>query len=202
MCVMPGDVKRTLLTAIVLLVAVVALLVWLRDQSSPRKTTRLPASSASVSRAAEGEGGPPLKAETRRAVGAFDLAGGRRIHLSTADTSDGTVCLIEEEDGAESSTCLEGGLFAMRRAELLVGSQGGPERFSELHVTGIAAPGVRGVALVKTDGGVVRLDLSANRAFVFESPDADLTARIYPTALRLYGPNGRLVETVSFPPGG
>ena len=143
-----------------------------------------------------------LKEDTRRHVGVFDLAQGRKVRLSTADTVDGMACLIEQDEGAVGSSCLENGFFAQRKVELLVGSQGGPDRVPELHVVGIVAPGIRSAVLVKTDGSVVELRLNRDGAFLFESPDADLEARIYPTKLRLYGPSGKLAGTVTFPPAG
>lgn len=185
--------------AISSLVAGVAVLVWSLDEN--RRTTTL-LSPASVSEIRRLEGGPMLKKESRRHIGAFDLAKSRTVRLSTAETVDGMACLIEQDEGAESSSCLENGLFALRKAELLVSSQGGPERFSELHVVGIVAPGIRSAVLVKTDGNAVELRLNRDGAFLFESPEADLEGRIYPTKLSLYGPSGKLAETVTFPPAG
>jgi hypothetical protein len=144
-----------------------------------------------------------LDTGTKRTLGEFELGGGRRVRLMTADTLDGKSCLLDDDSiSGIGATCLERGLFTRRRVAFLVSFEGGPERFSELHVAGVAAPSIRGVSLLKTDGTVVELRLNAGRAFVFESPAADLEARTYPTALRLYGASGKLVETVTFPPAG
>ncbi len=147
--------------------------------------------------------GPSLDGRTRRHLGTFALRrGGRQIRIATADTVEGSGCLIEEQEGAESSSCLGDGLFASRRAELMVSSEGGPDRFDELHVVGVAAPGVRNVVLVKSDGTTVSLAFNMQRAFFFESPAADLAARVYPSALRLVGASGKVLETVDFPAAG
>jgi hypothetical protein len=151
---------------------------------------------------AQQSAGAKLKAGSKRLVGSFELRKGQAVRVSTVDTVDGAGCLIEEDGEGESSSCLEGGLFTSRRAELVVSSIGGPERFDELHLTGVAAPDVRTVQLVKTDGAVVDLPLTPQRGFVFESPVGDLDADVYPTALRLLGANGRLIETVAFPAAG
>jgi hypothetical protein len=144
-----------------------------------------------------------LDTGTTRTLGEFELGGGRRVRLMTADTLDGKSCLFDDDSiSGIGATCLERGLFTRRRVAFLVSFEGGPERFSELHVAGVAAPSIRGVSLLKTDGTVVELRLNAGRAFLFESPAADLEARTYPTALRLYGASGKLVETVTFPPAG
>ncbi len=179
----------------------IAMFVWFDDGSVSTSAATVP-SPTTVSRAIGDESGPRLVEGTRRHVGVFGLSKGRKIRLSTAETVDGMACLIEEDDIGAGSSCLDDGLFARRKVELLVSSQGGPGKFSELHVAGISAPGIRTITLVKTDGSVVRLDLGASRAFVYESSAADLEERIYPTALRLYAASGRLVETLTFPAGG
>jgi len=195
--------KRPLLLAV--LAAVVAgsvALVWASRAESPREAgaTALRSPVAATDRTMRGLN---LDAETKKSLGAFRLSKGRKIELVTARTEDGQSCLIDEdESGTIGGTCLEDGLFGARKVAFSVSTQGGPERFAELYVAGVAAPSVRGIALVKTDGGVVPLGLNAESAFVFESLQADLEARVYPTALRLYGQNGRLVETVTFPPAG
>lgn len=187
--------------AVASLAASVAGYVWLDNGNAPPMTATL-LSRTSVSQVGGKEGGPTLKEETREQVGAFDLSKGHNIRLSTAETVDGMACLIEEDEGVTGSSCLEKGFFTLRKAELLVSSQGGPERFDELHATGIVAPGIRAAVLVKTDGSAVELRLNPHGAFAFESTEVDLEARIYPTGLRLYGPSRKLVETVTFPPAG
>ena len=144
-----------------------------------------------------------LEAGTKRTLGEFELGAGRRVRLMTADTLDGKSCLFDDDSiSGIGATCLEHGLFARRRVAFLVSFEGGPDRFSELRVVGVAASGVRSVSLVNTDGSSIELKLTRERAFLFESPAADLEARTYPTALRLYGASGKLVETVTFPPAG
>jgi hypothetical protein len=56
--------------------------------------------------------------------------------------------------------------------------------------------------VVKAGGATVALRLNAANAFLFESSKSDLEARVYPVGLRLFGPNLRLVETVTFPAAG
>ena len=147
--------------------------------------------------------GPRIAPETREHLDAFVLTGGRKIRVSKADTLDGMGCLIEEDEaGAESSSCLEGGLFSKRKAEILVSSRGGPDRFDELHLVAVVAPEVRSASVVKTDGTTVAMRVDPSRTFVFESSVLDLQARVYPTALQLYGPSGKVVEIVDFPDTG
>jgi hypothetical protein len=71
---------------------------------------------------------------------------------------------------------------------------GGPDRFEE-SIRRSGGAGIRDVAVVKADGGMVGLELTADRAFLFESLTADLEARILPWAAA--SPNWRLVETVT-----
>ena len=144
-----------------------------------------------------------LKAGSKKSLGEVQLSDGRRVRLFSADTDDSKSCLIEDDpETGPGAGCLEGGLFHARKAAFSVNAQGGPDRFDELYLVGVAAPSVRSVAVVKTDGDSVALELNAERAFVFESPTADLEARVYPVGLRLFGPNGKLVETVTFPSAG
>lgn len=166
-------------------------------------------STASSSRATsfvaatEGQDGKPhFRPEARTDLGRFRLARGHQVSVSTAETLDGKGCLVEGDDQGETSSCLEGGLFSSRKAELIVSSMGGPERFDELHLTGVVAPDIRSVRLVKTDGTDTDLQLNAHRAFVYQSSAGDLASKVYPSALRLFGPSGKLVETVDFPAAG
>jgi hypothetical protein len=144
-----------------------------------------------------------LKAGSKRSLGEVQPADGRRVRLYSADTDDSKSCLIEDDpETGPGAGCLEGSLFHVRKAAFSVNTRGGPDRFEELYLVGVAAPSIREVAVVKADGETVKLELNANRAFLFESPTADLEARVYPVGLRLFGPNRRLVETVTFPAAG
>jgi hypothetical protein len=176
-----------------------ATLLVLRDGSGSASSPE--ASFVSATKAADMTR-PRFKPETRNDLGRFDLSMGGRVSVSTAQSVDGKECLIEDDDQGESSSCFDDGLFSTRKAELVVSSMGGPEQFDEVHVTGVVAAGIRSARLVKTDGTGDELDLNARRAFLYQSSASDLEARIYPTAVRLYGPNGKLVETVDFPAAG
>jgi len=145
---------------------------------------------------------PQLVPSSRAEVGSFRFASGKMVRVAIGSLRDGSQCLIEEGAGGQTRACQEGGLFATRRAELMVGSEGGPDHFDQLHVIGIVAPSVRSAVLAKTDGTSVRLALNAQKAFFYESPTVELDADVYPTAVELYGPSGRLVGTVEFPPAG
>jgi len=137
---------------------------------------------------------------TRNAVGEFGLGGGRTIRLHTADTTDGKSCLIEEGPRIGwGSTCLENGLFGQRKLVFFVNSDGGPERFTELYVGGVAAPGIAAVSISKNDGSTEELLLTSERAFLFESTASDLERDVLPSGLRAFGRNGKLVQFVRFP---
>jgi hypothetical protein len=198
-----AELKRSLLLAVLTAVlAGSAMLGWASRVESPRDTGAAVLRSPVVA-TDRTMGGLRLDADTRKSLGTFRLSTGRNIELVAARASDGQSCVIDEDErGAIGGTCLADGLFGARRAAFYVSSQGGPQRFDELYVAGVVAPSVHGMVLVKTDGNTVRLDLNPSRAFVFESPGADLEAGIYPTELRLYGPSGKLIETVAFPPAG
>ena len=73
-----------------------ALLVMVDDSDAPTAVRR---SIAVSSVGATQTGKPKLKAETKKLVGSFELAKGRTIRVSTAETVDGLGCLIEEEAG-------------------------------------------------------------------------------------------------------
>jgi hypothetical protein len=144
-----------------------------------------------------------MKRGSKTAIGAFALASGRRIELFTAETEDAHSCLIEHDTEAGAGAgCLEGGLFAARKVAFSVNTDGGPERFDELYVVGVVAPSIRSAALVLTDGREVPLRLAGEGSFLFEGSRSDLAEGTYPHQFRLFGPNGKLVETVSFPPAG
>lgn len=144
-----------------------------------------------------------MQGESKDTVGAFELTTGETVHLHTARTDDGQSCLIDEGTLAgASATCVENGLFGIRKVAFFVNSNGGPERFSTLYVGGVAAPSIRSVAVVKTDGSTVREEVNANGAFLIESSGSELERGVYPTALRLFGPSGNVAEVVDFPPAG
>ena len=141
-----------------------------------------------------------VKEGTRKAVGQFTLRGGKTLRLDTADTTDGKSCLIDDvSDVSAGSACLENGLFALRKAAFVVNSNGGPDRFNELQLVGVAAPGIGAVSVSKTDGTSVELRLTRDGAFLFESTPAELEQDILPSALQLLGRNGKLVERIAIP---
>jgi hypothetical protein len=144
---------------------------------------------------------PPMKHEpgTRKLVGEVALRG-RMLRLETAETSDGQECLLRSEGlGGLASQCFENGFFGSSKVVFSVSFDGGPNVFRSLYVSGLAAPGVASVALTKTDGSVVRVDLDRTRAFAIESSAADLEANILPARLEALGPSGKLVDAVSIP---
>lgn len=136
---------------------------------------------------------------TRRELGRFELRGGRSARLWTADAVAGTSCLLEDDSSSASSMCLEGGLFKHHRVAFFVRSEGGPDRFSELHLSGVVAPEVARATVRKSDGTVADLDLGAAGAFVYESTTAELEIDALPAALSLYRRNGTLIETIGIP---
>jgi len=189
--------RNAVLGCVLVFISAVLFALWAHaDTSSSPPTARFVAATAGE------KGQPRFRPETRSDLGRFALGKERHVTVSTAKTFDGRDCLMEGDEQGETSSCLEGGLFSSRKAELVVSSMGGPEQFDELYVAGVVAPGVRSARLVKTDGRETDLQLNAHGAFVYESASQDLTSRVYPTALRLFGPNGRLVATVDFPAAG
>jgi hypothetical protein len=140
---------------------------------------------------------------SKRSLGELRLSDGRTIELTRAETIDGKECLIDHErGGGASASCLEDGLFRHRRVEFSIAFEGGPDTFSELRVTGVVASNIRSAELVMTNGEVSALRLSNERTFVFESTPEALQQGIRPTAFRLYGPSGKMVETHRFAPPG
>jgi len=186
--------------------AVFVLAVAFQFTQAPDEPASSAVSPGLVAMTPPGEGRPHLEAGTRKQLGRFRVGHGknasRLVGLSSAMTEEGSECLVEDDVDGESSSCLDGGFFALRKAEVVVSTAGGPDQFDELYVAGIVAPGVRAARVVKTDGSEVATELSSERAFIYESTAADLEAKVYPTAVRLFGANGKLVGTVTFPPGG
>jgi len=192
--------------AVVVSAAVLATAIAFRLTQRPDGTASHPASSSFVTATENGDVRPHFKAETRKQLGRFRVGRGtsasRLVGLSSATTEEDSECIIEDDVDGEASSCLDGGFFALRKAEVMVSTAGGPGQFDELYVAGIVAPGIRAARVVKTDGSEVATELNSERAFVYESPATDLEARVYPIALRLFGPSGKLVGTVAFPPAG
>jgi hypothetical protein len=104
--------------------------------------------------------------------------------------------------GGSGATCVDGDLFATRKVAFSVASEGGPDDVTELYVSGVVAPPVRAASVVLTDGSAVPLALTEERGFLRESTASELQAHVYPAALRLYGANGKLLQTISFPAQG
>lgn len=145
-----------------------------------------------------------IRAGTARDVGALPLARGRTVRLRVAETTGGQTCLIdvEEPSGARGMACRTGGLFTDQRVVFSVNFTGGPDSFSGMYLVGVAAPMVRAVSIVKSDGSVVAADLSSNGAFVVESSAAELERRVYPAAAVAYGDGGRVIERTDVPAPG
>jgi hypothetical protein len=142
-----------------------------------------------------------VKPGSKRHVGEFALRQGKSLMLTTAATTDGHWCLIDvvEPSGGAGSTCHEGAAFGRSKVVFSINMDGGPDRFAELYLLGVAAPDVHAIVLAHTDGTTVVTEPTAEGGFAFESTAADLEARIYPTTLRLYGQGRQLVETVDLP---
>ena len=68
-----------------------------------------------------------------------------------------------------------------------------------MYVVGVAAPSTGRVEVVKTDGSVAVAQLTDDRAFVVESPAAELERGVVPASVRVYGRNGRHMETIDIP---
>jgi hypothetical protein len=142
-----------------------------------------------------------VRPESKKSIGEFELQRGKSVKLTTATTVDGHWCLIDDQgpSGGAGSTCAENGPFARSKVLFSINMDGGPKRFTELYLLGVAAPDIRTVALSRTDGSTLTAQPNAEGGFVFESSSTDLESRVFPSSLRLYGPSGRLVETVDIP---
>lgn len=176
------------------------------EEAQVSSVPRVPAERARVSNGTSAERferAMKIKAGTKHALGQFKLHDGSTLELSTAETADSQVCLIEEHSRSGASAgCLEGGLFRIRKVEFSVSTDGGPDTFTELYVAGVVAPGIGSAALELTDGTLLPLQLTAQRTFIFESSKSALEAHVYPTAFHLFRVNGKLAERLSFPPAG
>lgn len=144
--------------------------------------------------------GSRVEPRTRRPLGDLALRAGK-LRLERAEMSDGSECLLHAElgSGVSGSQCFQRGLFGSSRVAFSVNSDGGPGTFSSMYVVGIAHPATERVELVRTDGSVVRAELTKERTFVVESSAAELERSVLPASLRVYAGNGRLVETVEIP---
>lgn len=144
--------------------------------------------------------GPRVEPRTRTPLGELALRGGK-LRLERAEMSDGSECLLHAElgSGVSGSQCFQRGLFGSSRVAFSVNADGGPGTFSSMYVVGIAHPAIGRVELVRTDGSVVRAELTKERTFVVESSAAELERSVLPASLRVYAGNGRLVETVEIP---
>jgi hypothetical protein len=142
-----------------------------------------------------------VKIGSKKTRGEFALRGGRRLRVHTADTTDRKSCLLDVQEPAEiaGAMCLENGLFGLRKAAFSVSSNGGPARFGELYLLGVAAPGIATVSVSKTDGSTVDVQLNRDHAFLFQSTPSDLEQDILPSGLRLFGSGGKLVEMIEIP---
>lgn len=192
------------------LVSVVLGLVWgvaARDRADTARDAQSPDTivlSGDVGAAGPQRGPGEIKAGTARDVGVFPLRQGRTVRLRVADTTAGQTCLVdvEEPHGARGMTCRTGGLFTDQRVVFSVNFAGGPDAFSSMYLVGVAAPMVRAVSVVKSDGSVVEADLSSDGAFVVESSAGELQRRIYPATVVAYGHGGRVIERVDTPAPG
>ena len=144
--------------------------------------------------------GSRVEPRTRTPLGDLALRA-RKLRLERAEMSDGSECLLHAElgSGVSGSQCFQRGLFGSSRVAFSVNSDGGPGTFSSMYVVGIAHPATERVELVRTDGSVVRAELTKERTFVVESSAAELERSVLPASLRVYAGNGRLVETVDIP---
>lgn len=196
-----------------LAVATVAAAVSLADraaqQTAVNSASSSPSSTASISAAVPATAETALgrlelrigaRPDTRRSLGKFELRSGRTLRLYTVETTRGEACLVDaDERSGAGSTCLENGLFGARRVAFVVNSNGGPTRFSELQVVGVAHPSVHSIRLARTDGSAVDVGLNGDRVFVYDSTAEELGHDVLPSSLELYGRSGKLIESVVIP---
>ena len=192
--------------------ALLAVAGYVHERTDEGRSLRSISHAEYISREGGGIAGSPLqrlersmkaRPGSRRPLGSVRLTDGRRIDLYTVETEDAKSCLVEDDpEAGAGGGCLEGGLFQERRVAFSVNTQGGPAQFDELYVSGVVASRIRSAELSLSDGSARPLDLSKTGAFVYESTDVELASRVLPVGIRLFGPNGSLVEAVSFPPAG
>jgi len=149
------------------------------------------------------ERGLKVRSGSRKEVGAFPLRDGREVHLRTLSTTDGKSCLVQEEpSGAAGFSCLDGGLFAGRKVVWVVNFDGGPGRFSDMYLYGVAAPEVTRVSVERTDGSMVDVEPNADGGFVVESSPRDLELSVFPSGIRLYARGGASLGAIEIPAPG
>ena len=148
-----------------------------------------------------GERGLKVRPGSRRAVGEFRLRGGRTIQLRTLATSDGKSCLVEVEkpSGVAGSSCFDGELFAGQKVVFAINFDGGPERFGDMYLFGVAGPEVARVAVERTDGSSVDVEPNAEGGFLVQSSPQDLELNLLPTSLRLFARGGAPLGVIEIP---
>jgi hypothetical protein len=149
-----------------------------------------------------GERALSARPETRKAVGRFALRGGRALEVRTLQTTDGLACLVDVETPSlvGGSTCHDGDLFAAGPVVFSINSDGGPARFSDEYLVGLAAPEIALVSIEKTNGSRVDARPNMHGAFVVESSPRELRDDVHPAVLRAYADGGALVETIELSP--
>jgi hypothetical protein len=141
-----------------------------------------------------------VRPETRKVLGRFPLPQGGEVTLEIARTRGAQSCVIDTSpSGVEGRSCSDTRFFDDEHVVWSITGDGGPERFAELYVSGIAGPGVARVVILRSDGTTAEASLNRERAFVVAGTADELARDAVPAGIRAYGRGGKLLESVDIP---
>jgi hypothetical protein len=134
------------------------------------------------------------RARARR-VGAHD---GRAIWIAPTDSGD--TCLLDASPDAVGASCGRT-LFGTHKLAFTESSEGGPppRPVTQLRIVGVAAAGVRSVAVELSDGTASALTPNEAGAFVYEESPAQLADAVAPVALLARDGMARRVDRIDLP---
>jgi hypothetical protein len=130
--------------------------------------------------------------------GSFHDASGNAYTIGEARRTDRAAGCVVVIGPATSSACDEPRLFSRGPVMFIEGFEGGPaprQRTSET-VSGIAAPAVKKIIVVESNGAHNAAELSIGNAFFFAMPRADLVRGVYLDHMDVLGASGRLLQTI------
>jgi hypothetical protein len=135
-----------------------------------------------------------------RRVTSFRLASGREHAVFLSRSKDGEqVCLFDTDlvTGQQGGGCNDAtSLFAGRKIQISLGFEGGPTQATirDVRIVGLAAADVASVRVELSDGTARKVELTADRAFAWAMPQADLDRGLRPRAVIAIGTGGKTVD--------